>query len=81
MPLVEQIVVGIKRLTEDRVLRAGTRIPSIRNFAIQHGISRFTDIDAYDRLVALGYLTSRRGSGFYVVARQQLESQLRVTAD
>jgi len=73
VPLVEQIVAGIKRLTEERVLRVGTRLPSIRNFAIQHNVSRFTVVDAYDRLVALGYLASRRGSGFYVAARQQVE--------
>jgi DNA-binding transcriptional regulator YhcF (GntR family) len=54
IPLVEQIVAGIKRLTEERVLRVGTRLPSIRNFAVQHSVSRFTVVDAYDRLVAFG---------------------------
>lgn len=73
VPLVEQIVGGIQRLAEERVLRTGTRLPSIRSFAVQHGVSRFTVVDAYDRLVALGYLTSRRGSGFYVTQRQQTE--------
>ena len=73
IPLVEQIVAGIKRLIEERVLRVGTRLPSIRNFAVQHSVSRFTVVDAYDRLVALGYLASRRGSGFYVAPRQQIE--------
>jgi DNA-binding transcriptional MocR family regulator len=66
VPLVEQVVTGIKQLVEQRALRAGTRLPSIRDFAVQHGISRFTVVDAYDRLVAQGYLLSRRGSGFYV---------------
>lgn len=74
IPLVEQVVAGIKRLIEERVLRAGTRLPSIRNFAVQHKISRFTVVDAFDRLVALGLVTSRRGSGFYVAARQQTET-------
>lgn len=73
VPLVEQIVSGIQHLAEERVLRTGTRLPSIRNFAVQHGVSRFTVVDAYDRLVALGYLMSRRGSGFYVAQRQQIE--------
>lgn len=66
VPLVEQIVSGIKQQIEQRVLRTGTRLPSIRDFAVRHHISRFTVVDAYDRLVALGYLLSRRGSGFYV---------------
>ena len=41
VPLVEQVVIGIKQLVEQRVLRTGTRLPSIRDFALQHGISRF----------------------------------------
>jgi len=64
-PLVEQIVVGIRREIEERHLRPGTRIPSIRSFAERHRISRFTVVEAYDRLVAMGYLHSRRGAGFY----------------
>ena len=31
----------------------------------EHDVSRFTVVEAYDRLVALGYLQSRRGAGFY----------------
>lgn len=74
VPLVEQVVVGIRHLVEERVLRVGARLPSIRSFAVQHKISRFTVVDAYDRLVALGYITSRRGSGFYVASRTQVEA-------
>ena len=66
-PLVEQIVVGIKRQIDERQLRPGTRLPSIRGFADAHAISRFTVVEAYDRLVAMGYLQSRRGSGFYTI--------------
>jgi DNA-binding transcriptional MocR family regulator len=32
-------------------------------------VSRFTVVEAYERLVAQGYLDSRRGSGFYVCER------------
>lgn len=73
VPLVEQVVTGVKNLVEQRVLRAGTRLPSIRDFAMQHRISRFTVVDAYDRLVALGYLSSRRGSGFYVASLVKMD--------
>jgi len=31
-------------------------------------VSRFTVVEAYDRLVAMGYLQSRRGAGFYTAA-------------
>lgn len=68
-PLTDQIVTALGRLVEERAVRAGTRMPSIRNFAAAHGISRFTVVQAYDRLVAQGYLNSRQGSGFYVSPR------------
>jgi len=67
-PLADQIVAGIKRQIEDRHLRSGTKLPSIRSFADSYGVSRFTVVEAYDRLVAMGYLQSRRGSGFYTAA-------------
>ncbi len=63
--LIEQIVAGIRMQIDERRLRPGTKLPSIRGFAASHRVSRFTVIEAYDRLVALGYLQSRRGAGFY----------------
>jgi DNA-binding transcriptional MocR family regulator len=67
-PLAEQIVGGVKRQIDDRHLRPGSKLPSIRSFAETYGVSRFTVVEAYDRLVALGYLQSRRGAGFYTSA-------------
>jgi DNA-binding transcriptional MocR family regulator len=64
--LVEQIVRSVEVRIDDKLLRTGARMPSIRQFADLHGVSRFTVVEAYDRLVAKGYLESRRGSGFYV---------------
>ena len=64
-PLVDQIVTGIKRQIDDRHLRPGTKLPSIRSFAESYRVSRFTVVEAYDRLVAMGHLHSRRGAGFY----------------
>jgi DNA-binding transcriptional MocR family regulator len=64
-PLVDQIVDGIRRQVEDRLLRPGSKLPSIREFAAQHDVSRFTVVEAYDRLVATGYLRSKRGAGFF----------------
>src|SRR5215470_15195216 len=71
LPLVEQITGFLRTRIEDRALRAGTRMPSIRRFAVDNRVSRFTVVEAYDRLVAQGYLESRRGSGFYVRERPQ----------
>jgi DNA-binding transcriptional MocR family regulator len=67
-PLAEQIVAGIKRQIDDRHLRPGSKVPSIRQFAESYDVSRFTVVEAYDRLVAMGYLQSRPGAGFYTAA-------------
>ncbi len=72
--LVEQIVRMVETRIDDKLLRTGARMPSIRQFADLHGVSRFTVVEAYDRLVAKAYLESRRGSGFYVRDRSPLHN-------
>ena len=69
--LVEQIVAAIAAMVGRRELRIGTKMPSVRQFAKCNGISTFTVVESYDRLVTLGLLMSRRGSGYFV-ARQDL---------
>jgi len=68
-PLVSQIVDGFRRLIADQSLKAGTKLPSIRAFAASHGVSVFTVVEAYDRLVAQGWLVSRANAGFFVKRR------------
>ena len=70
--LVDQIVRSVEARIDDKLLRTGARMPSIRQFADQNAVSRFTVVEAYDRLVARGYLESRRGSGFFVRERAPL---------
>lgn len=74
VPLVDQIVTAIRGQIDDRLLRPGARLAAIRQFAERHGVSRFTVVEAYDRLVAQGYVQSRRGSGFYVASRSLPEA-------
>ena len=64
--LTEQIVKGIQRLVDNRKLRSETRLPSIRRFAADHNVSKFTVVQAYDRLVASGHIQPRHGAGFFV---------------
>ena len=64
--LVVQIVEGFRELIQSGNLRPGSKAPSIRQFAHAHGVSVYTVVDAYDRLVALGYFVSRPHSGFFV---------------
>lgn len=72
--LVDQIVRLVENKIDQKLLRAGARMPSIRHYADTQDVSRFTVVEAYDRLVARGYLESRRGSGFYVRERAALTS-------
>jgi len=69
-PLVTQIVEGFRGLIESGSLRPGAKAPSIRQFAHAHEVSVYTVVDAYDRLVALGYFVSRPHSGFFVRRRE-----------
>jgi DNA-binding transcriptional MocR family regulator len=64
--LVEKIVDAISAMVASRELRVGTKMPSVRQFAKCNGVSTFTVVEAYDRLVTLGLLSSRRGSGYFV---------------
>ena len=68
-PLVSQIVDGLRGLIVSQVLKPGSKLPSIRAFAASHGVSVFTVVEAYDRLVAQGWLVSRAHAGFFVKRR------------
>ncbi|WP_342114319.1 aminotransferase-like domain-containing protein [Pseudoduganella sp. OTU4001] len=77
--LVEKIVDAISAMVASRELRVGTKMPSVRQFAKCNGISTFTVVEAYDRLVTLGLLSSRRGSGYFV-ARHDVPALLATPA-
>ncbi len=69
VPLVSQIVDGLRKLIDEGAMRSGTKLPAIRQFAHAQAVSVFTVVEAYDRLVAQGYLVSRPHSGFFVRKR------------
>lgn len=66
VPLVTQIVDGLKQQITDNRIRAGSKVLSIRQFAEAHGVSSSTVVEAYDRLVAEGFLVPRQSAGFFV---------------
>lgn len=59
----------LARQIEEGVFPAGTKLPSIREYAEASGCSKNTVISAFETLTANGLIEPRRGSGFYV-ARQ-----------
>lgn len=75
--LTDQIVAGIVALIDNRALRAGAPVPSVRRLAQQHHVSTFTVAEAYARLTALSYLSARPGSGYTVVHRHTPAGQAR----
>ena len=79
--LVQQIVDGFSHLVDEGTLRSGAKLPSIRQFAHAHGVSVYTVVDAYDRLVAQGYFVSRPHLGFFVRRRRQDDEQVPAGGD
>ena len=67
--LVEQLVRAFSEAIERHALKAGTRLPSVRRLAKDHTLSTFTVTEAYNRLVSLGLVVARRGSGYRVASR------------
>ncbi len=65
---VDAIVDQCVRDIEAGFLKPGERVASIRKAAAAHAASKNTVADAYDRLVALGHLQARPGSGYFVAA-------------
>lgn len=69
-PLVQQLADGLQGWIAHQRLRPGTRLPSIRQMAREQGVSQSCAIEAYDRLVSLGWLEARHGIGFFVGERK-----------
>ena len=72
--LIDQIVRSLVARIDDKLLRGGARMPSIRQCAASLSVSCATVVASYDKLVARGYLESRRGAGFFVRERSPLNA-------
>lgn len=65
-PLYRQLYDTIRRSILKGEFYSGTQLPPSRHLAKQLGVSRMTVINAYDQLLAEGYLESRAGAGTFV---------------
>ncbi|TMV69542.1 PLP-dependent aminotransferase family protein, partial [Thioclava sp. BHET1] len=70
MSRVNEVVEEITRQIAAGVVHAGDRLPSVRQGAAQHGVSKNTLSEAYDRLVSRGLVAARPGSGYYVTGER-----------
>jgi DNA-binding transcriptional MocR family regulator len=68
--LVDASIEWVMDRIQRQIFAAGTRLPSIRALARQRGVSPFTISEAYGRLVAVGILEARKGSGYYARSHQ-----------
>ncbi|HKT96821.1 MAG TPA: PLP-dependent aminotransferase family protein, partial [Paraburkholderia sp.] len=68
--LVEQLVRGFAQAIEANTLRSGALLPSVRQLAQSHALSTYTVTEAYNRLVSMGLVVARRGSGYRVAPRE-----------
>lgn len=67
-PLGAQLSGQVRDLVSRGTLRRGDRLPSTRALASELGVARSVAEQAYDQLVAEGWLSARRGSGTFVAA-------------
>lgn len=67
-PVYRQIYDSVRAGILNGTLAAGTRLPSTRMLANDLEISRMTVVNAFDQLLAEGYLVGRAGSGTFVAA-------------
>ncbi len=66
----DQIVGYFRDAALNARLKGAARVPSSRVLAADHDVARITVVEAYDRLVAEGFLTSRPGLGLFVAATE-----------
>lgn len=67
--LVQQLADRFAIRIRDRLLAPGTRLPSVRQCALLHGLSPSTVVAAYDQLLARGLIEARSQRGFFVRER------------
>lgn len=68
-PKVVQITDHLGQLIRDGVLPMGARLPSIHTLTRQFGVSKFTVVDALDRLKGQQLVYASQGRGYFVSRR------------
>ena len=66
IPLYQQLYTHLQTAILSGNLKPGTRLPSTRALAIQLNVSRNTIFNAYQQLIAEGYLDGMVGNGTFV---------------
>ncbi|WP_183095362.1 GntR family transcriptional regulator, partial [Nocardioides stalactiti] len=67
-PLGVQLSAQVRDLVVAGTLAPGDRLPSTRALAADLGVARSVTEQAYDQLLAEGWLTTRQGAGTFVAS-------------
>jgi GntR family transcriptional regulator/MocR family aminotransferase len=73
VPLIKQVYQQIRSLILHGELKSGEKLPATRELAAHINVSRNVIIEAYELLIAEGYIVSTPGSGTYVAEGVFLE--------
>jgi len=73
-PLPDEIAASINAQVQRGELLPGDRLPSERKLCELHGVSRSVVREALSQLKSDGIIETRRGSGAYVLERDQRQS-------
>lgn len=65
-PAYQRVYERFRDAVRSGALVKGQRVPSSRELALKYGVARITVTQAYEQLVAEGYLETRRGAGTFV---------------
>jgi GntR family transcriptional regulator / MocR family aminotransferase len=66
MSVVHQTYLQVRSAILSGSLQAGTKLPSSRDLASKLEVARSSVVEAYEQLLAEGYLSTRRGSGTFI---------------
>ena len=69
VPIYEQLIHNVTRLTDSGVLKPHDRLPSVRSLAVELGINPNTVAKAYRELETRGFIYSVCGKGSFVAER------------
>jgi GntR family transcriptional regulator / MocR family aminotransferase len=69
LPFYRQIYEAIRRAILSGKLISGTRLPASRVLAQQLSVSRITVVNAFEQLLAEGYLEGKTGAGTFVASK------------
>ncbi len=68
-PIYQRLAGVLEKMIQSQSLRTGDRMPSVRQFSMQQGVSVPTSLQAYTLLESRGWIEARPKSGFFVRSR------------